>query len=162
MVIEEEESNLAGGDTSRHSSPREKLDVPKDNQPYKNMNTLGSDIRKLNSANTLELPSAMALMSKNTIKPRATAAISKDDSSGLELQTRTLTLSEKKISDDKRITLFKPQIPINIEKVPELEASQSSSSSSLDDDEDACELVAPENVKEQNFSCQIAHFSAER
>ena len=151
MVIDEEESNFEndGGNTSRHSSPREKLDIPKESQPpYKNMNTLGSDIRKLNSANTLELPSAVALMSKNTVKSRVTAAVNQHDTFGQELQTRTLTLSDKKISDDKRITLFKPQIPINIEKVPELEASQSSSSSSLDDDEDACELVAPENVKE--------------
>ena len=49
------------------------------------MNTLGSDIRKLNSANTLELPSAIALMSKNTVKPRATAAVHKDDTFGQDL-----------------------------------------------------------------------------
>ena len=33
MVIDEEESNFENGegDTSRHSSPREKLDIPKEN-----------------------------------------------------------------------------------------------------------------------------------
>ena len=49
------------------------------------MNTLGSDIRKLNSANTLELPSAAALMSKKTVKPRATEAINQNEKFGQDL-----------------------------------------------------------------------------
>ena len=51
---------------------------------------------------------------------------------------RSLTLNNKRSSDDKRISVFKANIPIKVEQIPEIEASSSSDKTEVDDAEDCC------------------------
>ena len=119
--------------------PSANLMLDQKGSPHK----LGADLHGFPTANILKAKNSAPVKNKRAEGRNSFAAHNDLQSRSFTIGSmgnteRSLTLNNKRSSDDKRISVFKANIPIKVEQIPEIEASSSSDKTEVDDAEDCC------------------------